>query len=208
MQDPHRRLLLQAALGGLGVAALPAAAQTLSPTARQAEGPFYPLQLPLDQDNDLVQVSGQARLARGEITHLTGRVMDTSGRALAGARIEIWQCDANGTYHHPDDSGKRDPGFQGFGHTTTAVDGSYRFRTIRPMPYVGRTPHIHYRIRTGNGGRGLSTQLYVKGDQRNAEDFLFRSLDAAQAAHLQAAFEPYEGADASLIARFDPVLPA
>ena len=208
MQDPHRRLLLRAALGGVGISALPALAQILSATARQTEGPFYPLQLPLDQDNDLAQVQGQGRLARGQIAHLTGRVLDASGRPLGGARVEIWQCDANGTYHHPDDSGERDPAFQGFGHTLTAADGSYQFRTIRPMPYVGRTPHIHYRIRPAGGGRGLSTQLYVKDDPRNAGDFLFRSLDPVQAAHLQAAFEPYDGGDASLIARFDPVLPA
>ncbi|MCC7275049.1 MAG: hypothetical protein IT561_20445, partial [Alphaproteobacteria bacterium] len=112
-------------------------------TPQQTEGPFYPTALPLDADNDLVRVAGAAAAARGTVTHVAGRILDGDGRPLAGARVEIWQCDANGIYLHPGsgDQRRRDTGFQGFGTAVTATDGSYRFRTIRPVAYSGRTPH-------------------------------------------------------------------
>lgn len=61
-------------------------------------------------------------------------MLDEHGRPVAKARVEIWQCDANGRYRHPGDRGgaPQDPNFQGYGELTTAADGAYRFRTIRP----------------------------------------------------------------------------
>jgi protocatechuate 3,4-dioxygenase beta subunit len=120
----NRRALLLATLAAttLGPAGALAA---LTPTPRQSRGPFYPDRLPLDRDNDLVRVAGREGLARGEITHLTGRVLDRSGRPLSGALVEIWQCDANGRYIHSGDVGgaPRDLGFQGYGRFETAADG-------------------------------------------------------------------------------------
>lgn len=144
----RRRFVLRLAALSAGMAPLaavsqlPVQRQAPLPTPRQTEGPFYPLSLPADADNDLVSVRGAPGLAKGEVTHLSGRILDANGRPLGGVRVEIWQCDANGRYHHPRDrsGGDRDTNFQGFGHDVSAVDGSYSFRTIRPVPYPGRTP--------------------------------------------------------------------
>ena len=77
----------------------------LMPTPEQTLGPFYPPELPLDHDNDLVQVTGAATQAIGQVTHVFGRVLDLNGQPIAGAKVEIWQCDANGRYLHPRPAG-------------------------------------------------------------------------------------------------------
>ena len=171
----RRRLMMSgAAVAGLG--ALPAGAADLLPTPSQSTGPFYPLTLPLDSDNDLVAIAGRPERAAGTILHLGGRLRGPDGRPVRGARIEIWQCDALGVYHHPGDRrGPADPNFQGFGTTAVTQDGAYRFRTIEPVPYPGRTPHIHFRI-VGSGFEELVTQMYVAGHPLNAEDGLYRRL--------------------------------
>ncbi len=110
------------------------------------------------------------------VTYVTGRVVDPRGRPVAGARIEIWQCDAAGVYHHSGDSrGPADPDFQGYGRTVAAADGGYRFRTIRPVAYPGRTPHIHFKI-SGPGFAGLTTQMYVEGEPGNRRDFVLNAI--------------------------------
>lgn len=160
---------------------LPAAARALAPTPGSTEGPFYPVDMPKDDDSDLVRVEGAVREAGGDILRLAGRVLDAAGRQLAGARVEIWQCDVNGIYLHPRDPGfgRRDPGFQGFGYAITDADGRFRFRTIVPVPYTGRTPHIHVKVLKG-GREVLTSQLYRVGFPQNASDFLFRRLSAAE----------------------------
>jgi len=104
-----RRLLLAGACAILAPVALPlrrVRAATLVATPQQTEGPYYPLAFPADSDNDLVQVRGQAAQAIGTILHLQGRVLDTDGRPLDGALVEIWQSDSNGIYDHPGQSGR------------------------------------------------------------------------------------------------------
>ncbi|OYU72882.1 MAG: intradiol ring-cleavage dioxygenase, partial [Burkholderiales bacterium PBB5] len=110
-------------------------------TPRQTEGPFYPLQLPRDSDHDLLR-HGEARYTRGQPAWVEGVVTDLHGRPLAGAVVEIWQCDEAGHYHHPGDGNQADPAFQGFGRVAADADGRWRFRSIRPVAYAGRTPHI------------------------------------------------------------------
>ena len=179
--------MLAAALAGTALAGVPwrAGAQGAGriPTPRQTEGPFYPDRLPADDDNDLVAVKGQSGIARGEILLLAGTVTDLAGKPLAGARVEIWQCDAGGRYHHSRDSSSSppDPNFQGWGQFVTAADGEYRFRTIRPVPYPGRTPHIHFKI-SGKAIPVLVTQMYVEGEPGNARDGVFASLDPRERA--------------------------
>ena len=184
MTQQSRQMSRRKALRALGTAAgvlVMAPASALTPTARQSLGPFYPTEAPLTRDSDLTRVSGQADPARGVIADLRGRVLDGGGRALAGARIEIWQCDLNGVYRHPRERNlqRSDPGFQGFGHAVTGQDGGYRFRTIRPAPYPGRTPHIHFAV-FDSERRLLVTQLYVEGEPRNDTDFLYNRLTPEQ----------------------------
>ncbi|HJQ60277.1 MAG TPA: protocatechuate 3,4-dioxygenase [Vineibacter sp.] len=206
-----RRRLLRAAAAAPALVAAPSLvrAQTLVPTPAQTEGPFYPVALPADSDNDLVMVRGGAAPARGSITHIAGRVRDTSGRPLAATRVEIWQCDWQGLYDHPGQSGRagRDASFQGFGQMTTAADGGYRFRTIRPVAYVGRTPHIHFRVVTQDGRR-LTTQMYVAGEPANERDFVLRAIrDDRQRQQIIVALAPADGIEPGALAgTFDIVL--
>lgn len=174
------------ALGPVFIRDLRAQAR-LAPTPSQTEGPFYPVDTRGDTDFDLLQRAGRAAYAKGRPVWLSGTVTDTAGRPLAGGQIEIWQCDQEGHYHHPGDGNVADPSFQGFGRVTLDGEGRYRFHTIRPAPYSGRTPHIHVKVR--NGGRALlTTQLYVAGEERNARDGLWRSLSPAQRERLTMPF--------------------
>jgi protocatechuate 3,4-dioxygenase beta subunit len=157
-----------------GARAQPAAARRLTP--RQTEGPFYPVALPQDTDADLLR-NGNRQYTRGQAAWVDGVVTDLQGKPVTGAQVEIWQCDQDGHYHHPGDRGRADPDFQGFGRVTVGSDGRYRFRTIRPAPYSGRTPHIHVKVRLDRREL-LTTQLYVAGDPNNERDFLWRNLGA------------------------------
>jgi protocatechuate 3,4-dioxygenase beta subunit len=145
-------------------------------TPAQTEGPFYPVKLPADSDGDLLR-NGTLNYTQGQPAIVEGVVTDLQGKPLAGAQVEIWQCDQAGHYHHPGDRGRADPGFQGFGRVTVASDGTYRFRTIRPAPYSGRTPHIHVKVKMQQREL-LTTQLYVAGEPNNERDFLWRNLGA------------------------------
>ena len=207
MNPDHKRRRLLAVLAGMVVATPTLAAKRLLATPAQSAGPFYPVELPLDDDNDLTRVAGREGVAAGRLTELTGRVLDLNGRPVADARIEIWQCDANGRYLHPGDRGRaaRDENFQGHGHTTTDAAGRYRFRTIRPMPYPGRTPHIHMAVLAPQSPT-LVTQLYVQGDPRNADDFLFNRVPAEQRHLVQTEFLAADMAGVELQASFDLVL--
>lgn len=205
----RRRLLTTtAAAAGVLLSPWPLQAAVLRRTPRQAEGPFYPVAIPADSDNNLVQVAGRAAPASGEVIQIQGRVLDDQGRPLAGARVEIWQCDAFGRYHHPNDrGGHADPNFQGFGHTTADDRGGYAFRTIKPVPYPGRTPHIHFAVR-GPGVEPLTTQMYLAGHPLNARDFLYNAIrDPAARDSVTVAFHrsPDPG-QASEVGRFDLVL--
>jgi protocatechuate 3,4-dioxygenase beta subunit len=123
-----------------GVRAQQPAARAATPS--QTEGPFYPVAFPKDSDYDLLR-NGSLSYGKGQPVWLEGRVSDLAGKPVTGAQVEIWQCDEAGHYHHPGDGGRADRAFQGFGRVTSGADGAYRFRTIRPVAYSGRTPHIH-----------------------------------------------------------------
>lgn len=199
-----RRRWLLASAGLLAAGALHAA-QRFLPTPTQMMGPFYPDEPPLDQDNDLTRVQGSAAAAEGKITELSGRLLDVNGNPIRATRIEIWQCDARGLYHHPRDrAGARDENFQGFGHTLTDNQGRYRFRTIRPVPYPGRTPHIHFAVRP-DFDEPFITQLYVQGEPRNAHDGLYNAIPPERRRRVTAEFA---AAGAILAAKFDIVLGA
>lgn len=152
----------------------------LARTPRATEGPFYPSE-PMrfqDADNNLVEITGSNKTAAGEVIILKGRVFDASGTPANAARVEIWQCDANGIYLHTDDrTSDYDSGFQGFGHVVTGNDGAYAFRTIKPVTYPGRTPHIHVKVR--HETRDLTTQFYLDGHKQNNRDRIFRRMSAA-----------------------------
>lgn len=207
-----RRRFLVAALAGAGVLAGPGrlgAQAGLVPTPRQTPGPFYPVSFPSDLDNDLVVLRGAEARAEGVVTHVVGRVLRPDGRPVPDATVEIWQCDANGRYLHPGDRGgrPRDRAFQGYGRTAAAADGSYRFRTIRPVAYPGRTPHIHFAV-SAAGRPELVTQMYVAGEPLNARDGVYAAIpDPRQRAAVTVPLGPADGIEqGALVGTFDIVL--
>jgi protocatechuate 3,4-dioxygenase beta subunit len=184
----------------------------LALTPPREEGPFYPDRLPLDTDNDLIIVNDNLTPAVGEITHLTGRVLDASGSPIRNAVVEIWQCDANQVYLHTRDSDRKkdqqDKNFQGFGRFTTGSTGAYYFRTIKPVPYPGRpAPHIHFRVKKGSREL-LTTQLNIAGHPGNDIDGIASGgLSIFQRELLRVEFKPMkESKIGELAAQFEIVL--
>jgi protocatechuate 3,4-dioxygenase beta subunit len=204
-----RRQLLRSLLlstGGVITAELYAEALTLTP--RQTEGPYYPDHLPLDQDNDLTLITGGKAPAGGVVTEFGGRLLGLDGRPLAGHVIELWQADNNGCYLHSRgvQRGKeRDPQFQGFGRITTNDKGEYRFRTIKPGLYTGRTRHYHIAV-VKDGKRLLTTQLYLAGEPQNDRDgILKRIADEPQRLSVIREFKA-AGSSGELVATWDVVI--
>lgn len=205
----RRRFLGQLAFGSALWTTPGLYAEMLSLTPRQTEGPFYPDKFPLDTDNDLLILNDKLTPAVGEVTHFTGRILSASGEPVRNAVIEIWQCDANGAYIHSGTSNadRRDANFQGFGRFLTGSTGEYYFRTIKPVPYPGRTPHIHFAVNLG-GKRMLTSQCYVKGFEQNERDGIYRSL-GDQKDLVTVAFDPLPGsATGELLAKLDVVIGA
>jgi protocatechuate 3,4-dioxygenase beta subunit len=178
----NRPLLRRPLLGAALLLPLPALAQNRVATPPQMQGPYYPVTFPADTDADLVRVQGAAAQAMGTVAHLRGRVMDAAGNPVGGALVEIWQCDAQGIYRHPraQNTERFDPNFQGYGRLITDATGAYAFRTIRPTPYPGRTPHIHVQV-TRPGRAVFITQFYVAGEPLNDRDGLLNRIRDARA---------------------------
>ncbi len=205
----RRRFLSRSALA-LALFTTPGAfAEELLRTPKQTEGPFYPDKLPLDTDNDLIIVNDGLTPAVGEITYVSGRILDASGAPIRNAVVEIWQCDKNGAYLHSGSGNaeKRDANFQGFGRFITGSTGEYLFRTIKPVSYPGRTPHIHYAVKM-KGREMWTTQCYIKGEPANEKDGVLRSIrDEKQRESVIVDFSPLKDAKAGeLAARFDIVM--
>lgn len=198
--------ILGCALASL--ASLPLRAQTLlRPTPAQTEGPFYPTKLPADRDADLTEVAGYPQPAQGIRLYFSGRVLIRDGSAQRSAVVELWQCDVFGRYHHAGDEGSpRDEGFQGYGVTTTDGEGRFAFKTIRPVAYSGRVPHLHLKVRTAAGGT-LTTQVYIAGDRTAGDPVLaFTSAEGRQ--RLTMVVAPVPGREAGALAgAFDIVMP-
>jgi protocatechuate 3,4-dioxygenase beta subunit len=212
-----RRRFLQAgaALGAVGLVGFwtpELFAEQLMRTPPLTEGPFYPDKLPLDTDNDLIVINGNITPAVGEITHLSGRVLDAGGSPVKDVTVEIWQCDANQVYLNSRDSGpkasQRDANFQGFGRFTTGSKGEYRFRTIKPVAYPGRpAPHVHFKIKRADHEL-LTTQLMIRGYPGNARDGVFRGVrDLVDRELIVTDFKPIKDSKiGELSAHFDIVL--
>jgi protocatechuate 3,4-dioxygenase beta subunit len=168
-----------------------------------------PLKLRGRSDNDLLIINETITPAVGTITHLGGRILDSSGNPVRNAVVEIWQVDNNGAYLHSGTSNrdKRDTHFQGFGRFTTGSSGEYYFRTIKPVPYPGRTPHIHFQVKK-RGKELLTTQCYIKGEAGNERDGIYRSIrDPKARESITVDFAPLKDSKIGEVqAKFDIVL--
>ncbi|HEY3863575.1 MAG TPA: protocatechuate 3,4-dioxygenase [Verrucomicrobiae bacterium] len=207
---PRREFLRKLSLSAAFFTVPGAFAEALSrKTASVEEGPFYPHQLPLDTDNDLIIVNNSITPAVGQVTHLTGRLLNAGGSPIRNATIEIWEVDGTGVYlaDRPHQA-KYDANFQGFGRFLTGSTGEYYFRAIKPVAYPGRcAPHIHFKVRR-QGQEAWNTQLFVKGERGNEQDGIYRNIGSAQdRASVTVDFTPIKGSAAGeLAARFDIVL--
>jgi protocatechuate 3,4-dioxygenase beta subunit len=207
LQD-RRRFLAQLGLGAALFAVPGAFAGELIRTPAQTEGPFYPDHLPLDTDNDLLIVNDAITPAVGEVTFLSGRILDARGEPLRNALVEIWQADHGGVYINTNDHhAKRDANFQGFGRFLTGSTGEYLFRTIKPVAYPGRAPHIHFAVKTP-GREKFITQCYIQGEPQNERDGVLGGIkDMKAKSSVIIPFAPLKGSRiGELAAQFDIVL--
>src|SRR5439155_2508866 len=129
---------------------------------------------------------------------------------VRNATVEIWQCDSTGTYLHTASSGSapnRDKNFQGFGRFVTGSSGEYGFRTIKPVAYPGRCPHIHVAVKF-KGEKKLITQCYIKGEPMNERDGVLRGIrDEKKRAAVIIPFDPVKDSKIGPVAaKFDLVL--
>lgn len=204
----RRRFLARLALSTMFFSVPGAFAEELIRTPRQTEGPFYPDKLPLDTDNDLIIVNDSLTPAAGEITYLSGRILDARGEPIRNALVEIWQTDKNGIYLHTasNNRAKRDSNFQGFGRFLTGSTGEYLFRTIKPVRYPGRTPHIHFAVKM-KGREKFTTQCYIAGEPQNERDGVLNGIrDAKAKKSVIVPFVPLKDSRAAeLTAKFDIV---
>ena len=131
MKKKLTRRDMNRALGLAGGSLLlgPGLARAATMTPAQTEGPFYPVVEQDDKDTDLTRIAGRREMAEGERILVRGRVLDTRGRVLQGATVDVWQATHYGRYSHPKDPNPNplDPNFQGWGIMQTDGDGAYGF---------------------------------------------------------------------------------
>jgi len=158
-------------------------AETLQRTPGEILGPFYPVIKRVEQGADLTTIPGRQGRATGQVIHVMGRVLNVEGQPVRGARIELWQANAQGRYSHPSDTNPAplDPNFEGFAVQNTDAEGRYRFKTIKPGAYPAtanwmRPPHLHFDV-TGKINRVI-TQMYFPGESLNDKDLLLQNIRA------------------------------
>ncbi len=210
ISSQNRRTFISRLAWAAALAAVPGVfAEELMRTPRQTEGPFYPDHLPLDTDNDLLIVNDSITQAVGEVTWLSGKILDGRGDPIRNATVEIWQVDSKGVYLHSGSSGhaKRDENFQGFGRFVTGSTGEYVFRTIKPTRYPGRTPHIHFAVKM-KGKEKFTTQCYIEGEPQNERDGVLSGIkDPKAKKSVIVPFEKIKGSKiGELAAKFDIVM--
>jgi protocatechuate 3,4-dioxygenase, beta subunit len=185
----RRRVLTLGAVAA-AVAAVPLsvawAGTKLRRTPDQILGPFWPTEAVPEHSGDLTRPSGRPGRAAGQVLHVSGRVLNTDGVPVSGAKLEIWQANSFGRYRHPSDTNPAplDPNFDGYTELVTDADGRYRFTTVKPGGYpVGpntvRPPHIHFDV-SGRVNR-LVTQMYFEGEPDNSRDRWLQSSSRPEA---------------------------
>lgn len=179
MKLSRRKFFLFGSSAGLGSVGA-ASGEDLKPTPKQTEGPFYPIQAQKDMDFDLTRVEGSDGVAKGEVIHIVGTVVDTEGKPVEDATVDLWQANAAGRYAHPHDRNDAplDENFQGWAIVPSGKQGGFKFKTVMPGAYPisetsKRTPHIHFKV-SKRGYVEITTQMYFPDQQLNASDLIFK----------------------------------
>jgi protocatechuate 3,4-dioxygenase beta subunit len=174
----NRRTILKGMLAALPLGVFSKLTIGAEPTPSETEGPFYPVLAQKDKDFDLTQIQGQQGIAKGKVIHIEGQVLDTKGRPIEDAIVDLWQANAAGRYRHHRDRNKAplDPNFQGWAMVKSSREGRFRFKTIFPGIYPAsaewlRPPHIHFKVNK-RGYTELTTQMYFPGHKLNDSDLL------------------------------------
>jgi protocatechuate 3,4-dioxygenase beta subunit len=181
------------AIGAAAAAVAGPRALAAAPTTGESPlGPFYPVGYRGESDFDLTRLKGHAKRAQGDVIEVAGRVLDSKGNPVSGARLTLWQANAFGRYAHANDPAVAplDPDFQGTAKLVTDRQGAWRIVTVKPKFYespIGlRTPHIHWDVE-GRTHR-LTAQMYFPEDaEMNAKDMLYGQLGPQQATSVAAA---------------------
>jgi len=212
--NPARRDVLRMSVALGGGALLPSASfaqAQLRTTPDQILGPFYPVGLTPNLSGDLTMLPGHSARAKGQLMVVMGRVLNRSGEAVRGARVEIWQANAVGRYAHPSDTNAApvDPDFECFGVALTDADGRYQFKTIKPAAYPTgpnsfRPAHIHFDV-SGRQDR-LVTQMYFDGDPYNDKDRFLQSIRQPERLIVKLQPASADVAPEAVVAAFDIVL--
>lgn len=191
----RRRFLRSMAIASAGFTMKGFLAEALSATPTVTQGPYYPLadDIPLDKDNDLVQLNDNLTIAAGVVTYVSGRILDASGNPVRNALVELWHADREGDYLYSTGSGRNtacDANFAGFGQFVTGSDGRYRFRTVKAGLYVGRTRHYHWGVTLPGRTTRATTQtgwnetaVDLNGGTwsiQNSNDNVFSTVTASQ----------------------------
>jgi protocatechuate 3,4-dioxygenase beta subunit len=194
----RRRFFKSMALASAGFTLSGYLAEALTTSPIVTQGPYYPLasNIPLDKDNDLVQLNDNLTIASGIVTYLSGRVLDSNGNPIKGALVELWHADREGDYLYSASAARNpacDPNFAGFGQFLTGSTGEYKFRTIKAGLYNGRTRHYHVGVTIPGRTTRSTTQTFwnetaydLNGNawaQQNSNDMVFTGInDPAQRA--------------------------
>jgi protocatechuate 3,4-dioxygenase alpha subunit len=156
--------------------------ERLGQTPSQTVGPYFTLRLYRKGEEILVPEGYDG----GRIV-IEGKVLDGDRNHIEDALLEIWQANAAGRYHHPDDTRDLDldDGFTGFGRTVSDFEtGEYRFETVKPglVPDdegAFQAPHISLMVQ----GRGMLnpvfTRIYFSDEEKaNQDDLTLRRVPA------------------------------
>jgi protocatechuate 3,4-dioxygenase alpha subunit len=147
-------------------------------TPSQTVGPFYSIGL----TNRVMNVMA-SESTRGERIRVEGQVFDGDGQPIPDVMVEIWQANAFGRYHHPDDKQEKplDASFTGWGRSGTDENCFYSFETIKPGSVPGsndavQAPHINVTIFARGMLTHAYTRMYFADEPANETDPVLNSI--------------------------------
>lgn len=226
----RRRFFKSIAVASAGYTLPGYLAEALTQSPIVTQGPYYPLSddIPLDKDNDLVQLGDNLTIAAGVVSYVSGRILDANGNPVKNALVELWHADREGDYVYSTGTGRNpacDANFAGFGQFLTGSTGAFKFRTIKAGLYTGRTRHYHFGVTLPGRTTRSATQTFwnetayglngVAWATQNANDSIYSTIPTtAQKNSVNLTYLPVEStttgevaASWDFVSSFTPVEP-